>query len=276
MNLPIANVLGDAAKRWLELVLVPPSFHTMQYTPVPSKRMGDATKQDAFPPTRTDWIDGELGRGTMGRQNVNRHVMEAYAWPLKVYFLGTRDRWIGEPEDIVQGFFADRLGRPDYFNKWKASGKRLRHWLINGFCFYLKEINRDRSRGGKPASESAEPSYDDSAAADEMDRVWVQALVREALVEGEAACARSGLGDHWKIFLSHFYQDQPYERVASSFGVDSTRAAVMARTAKRKFQAALRNLVRQDGVGEESVDAEIEQLLTAVHIRPQRKIEGAQ
>jgi DNA-directed RNA polymerase specialized sigma24 family protein len=187
--------------------------------------------------------------------------MDAYAFPLRVYFLGTRDRWIGEPDDVVQGFFADRLGREDFFANWKASGKRLRHWLINGFCFYLKERHRELRRNGRCGADLPEPAFEDNTAADRMDRAWVMGLVREALVEAEALCNAQRLGDHWQIFVSHFYRDRPYESIAPDFGVEPMRAAVMARTAKRKFQMKLRELVRRDGVGEESVEAEINNLL---------------
>src|SRR5882672_12709738 len=98
-------------------------------------------KKDVFPRTLGTWIGRKLQEGKAGRAEVNRHLMSVYAWPLQVYFRGSSDRWLGEPEDIVQGFFADRLDREEFLPGCQESGLRLRRWLMNGFCFYLKELH---------------------------------------------------------------------------------------------------------------------------------------
>ena len=54
--------------------------------------MGRATSQ-VFPQTISTWIGMRMGEGSQGRDELNRHVMSVYAFPLRVYFLGTRDRW---------------------------------------------------------------------------------------------------------------------------------------------------------------------------------------
>ncbi|MBS0195890.1 MAG: hypothetical protein JSR77_03950 [Planctomycetes bacterium] len=236
--------------------------------------MGAPAKKDAFPPTRTDYIDDELNRGTSGRQNVNRHIMEVYAWPLKVYFLGTKDRWLGEPEEIVQGFFASRLEMPNFFADWKRNGMKLRHWLINGFCFYLKEEHRRRSRHPRPGSEAPEPYYEDERAIEKMDLQCIVAFVRSALEMAEKICMDQDLATHWRIFHAHYYGGRPYASIASEFGVHPTRAAVMARTARRKFIHALRELFRRDGVAEESIDAEIRNLLRQAGIDLREEEQG--
>lgn len=233
--------------------------------------MTQNTKQDHFPPTRTDYIDRELGGGCQGRLNVNRHIMEAYAFPLTVYFRGTKDHWIGEPDEIVQGFFADRLARADFFDNWKSSGKRLRHWLINGFCFYLKERHRANRRDSKATGEMDDP-VTESRIAEDMDRAWVMGLVRGALTEARALCDAQGLAEHWRIFEDHFYRGRSYERIEIESGIEPKRAAVMARTAARKFKQKLRELVRQDGVGEESIESEIRGLLEIAGVDDRRKL----
>ena len=103
---------------------------------------------NAFPQTRRTWIDDALDRGGDGVHDVNGHIMETYAWPLRVYYLGTNSRWLGEPDDVIDGFFADRLARDSFLGDWRASGLRLRRWLINAFCFYLLELRRRKLGAG--------------------------------------------------------------------------------------------------------------------------------
>jgi hypothetical protein len=215
---------------------------------------------DVFPATQVSWIDDHMGRGTIGRSEINRHIMQVYRWPLRVYFMGTRDRWLGEPEDIVDGFFADRLSRPQFIKDWRASGLKLRHWLINAFCFYLRELKRARQRHAhEDLTQTAEPEITPSDLR-ELDRAYVASIVREALAEAERVCNEQGMSQHWKVFSMHFAMGRPYDQFVEDMGIDPARAVVMARTAKKKFQAALRELLSNDSDSTD-IDAEIRQLL---------------
>lgn len=210
--------------------------------------------------TQIAWIDEALGHGESGRSRINRHVMLVYRWPLQVYFMGTRDRWLGEPDEVVDGFFADRLSRPQFIADWRNSGLKLRHWLINAFCFYLRELKRARQRNAhEDLSPSAEPAVG-PADLHEMDRAYVASLVREAMIAAERQCQEQGLGPHWQVFSMHFAQGRPYDQFVQDLGIDAARAVVMARTAKKKFQAALRDLVSRDSTSSD-IDAEIRALL---------------
>jgi hypothetical protein len=206
------------------------------------------------------WIDDRLAGGELGREQINGHIMAVYRWPLRVYFMGTRDRWLGEPEDVVDGFFADRLARANFVPDWRKSGLKLRHWLINAFCFYLREMKRARQRN---AHEEL-PAVDEPAvSADELhqlDREYIASVVREALAQAEGECERQGLGQHWRVFSLHFTQERPYDQFVNDLGIDAARAVVMARTAKKKFQAAIREIVARDSQAGD-VDQEIRSLL---------------
>lgn len=207
------------------------------------------------------WIDRRLGEGDQGRGEVNRHVMATYGWPLKVYFLGTRDRWVGEPDEVINGFFADRLSRPAFFHDWRKSGLKLRHWLINAFCFYLRELKRSRMRAQPDASPPADLPVS-AAETKAYDRAFIASVVRQALLAAGAACEREGKAVHWQVFMSHFCQGRPYDQFVGDLGVDAARAVVMARTARKRFQSALRDLVAHDAA-DADVDAEIRSLLEA-------------
>ncbi len=221
--------------------------------------MPEPRQADVFPATMLSWIDARLKDGAGGRQDVNRHIMTVYDFPLRVYFMGTRDRWMGEPEDVVQGFFASRLSKEDFLAQWRSSSLKLRQWLINAFCFYLKEMHRARRRDARNVAQAEEPVVEpDHAAA--FDRAYIVSVVREALKKTQEQCDGEKLGAHFEIFLRHYYQGQAYADFAKEFGVDPSRAAVMARTARSKFQGTLRVMLARDGTGEDP-DEEIRSLL---------------
>ena len=218
-------------------------------------------RPNVFPTTLHTWLGSRLVLGKEGRADVNQHVMSVYAWPLTVYFRGTRDRWLGEPEEIVQGFFADRLAREHFFSDWLQSGLPLRRWLINAFCFYLSEVKRARKRN-EIDFEPPDEQVDAGAKPEEiLDRAFVVSVVRRALQQTHDRCATQGLEQHWRVFIRRHYQGAGYQEIAMEFDIDTARAAVMARTAARKFRDALRDLLMRDGATPEHVDSEIQTLL---------------
>jgi DNA-directed RNA polymerase specialized sigma24 family protein len=202
---------------------------------------------DVFPETLTSWIQSRLMEGQGGRKAVDRHVMEVYAWPLRVYYLGTKDRSLGEPDDVVQGFFADRLAKPEFFAQWQGSGLLLRRWLMNGFSFYLKELRRAQKRGQSSEPAAEEPGTFDGDPDSEMERAFVISIVRSALEKTQHYCEQNGLAKHWTAFFEHFYLERPYSDIAPTIGVDPARAMVMARTVRHRFQAEIRRMMTIDG-----------------------------
>jgi DNA-directed RNA polymerase specialized sigma24 family protein len=221
-----------------------------------------AMTADVFPSTRHTWLQQEMLRGPQGRSAVNAYLMDTYAHPLRVYYLGTNARWLGEPEDVIGGFFASRLGREEFLDKWHASGLRLRRWLMNAFCFYLMEMRRQRRRDAA-VELSAEPVTFTGDPQVAVDRAAVVAFVRKAMEEARAACVREGLEPHWRVFLRHHVDAVSFRQLAVEFDVDPARAAVMSRTATRKLRAALRDVLERDGVPPDEIDQEIHVLLEA-------------
>jgi len=190
--------------------------------------------------------------------------MAVYARPLRVYYLGTGSRWLGDADEIVAGFFADRLAREEFLTEWRRGGMRLRRWLMNAFSFYLSELRRRRQRdkrmtGDVPEVATAGPSPERMA-----DRAFGESIVAEALRVAAEHCHAQGLQSHWAVFIRHTCDDVPYTELAREFAVTAARAAVMARTASRHFRNALRRQLVSDGAGEADVDDEIRELLEAV------------
>lgn len=218
-------------------------------------------KADVFPATQATRIRTDLARGDEGRASLNHLIMITYAEPLMVYYRGTNARWLGDPDDIINGFFASRLARPDFMRKWHDSGLRLRRWLMNGLCFYLRELQRTHRDGARAGLAAEEEITFEGDPALEIDRAASMAFVREAWRHAAAECGQRGLEPHWDLFVLHHLEERTFRNLAVEFEVTPARAEVMARTAARRFRAALRDVLLRDGVPEQDVDGEIQSLL---------------
>lgn len=221
----------------------------------------ETTQPDAFPPTLQTWIDARLDEGHTGRLDVNKHIMATYAVPLRIYLLGSSWRRFGEVDEIINGFFAGRLDKPEFFTQWKTSGKRLRYWLINALRFHLQEQYRRVKR------DQAAPLPDDPDEATvhrDFDRAWAMSLVREACLDAQTQCAHEGLQEHWSVFHQHHVDGVPYRDIAAAMNISPGRCAVMVRTATSRFKQAMAERLQIDGTPDTALDGEIDILLEAL------------
>lgn len=219
--------------------------------------------KNVFPATQHTWLVNELiNGGPTAFDRVNRHVMTVYAHPLKVYYLGSSWRTSGESDDIINGFFANRLSRESFLTDWHSSGLRLRRWLMNGLLFYLKENYRRQIRDGAVTPLPDETSGTFSGGPDAaFDRAWAESIVRTAWAMAQERCTDAGQHTHWELFIRHHLHSEPYRNLSDAFGVSPGRAAVMVRTASGKFRAALREVIAADGVPDDELDNELNELM---------------
>lgn len=217
--------------------------------------------QDIFPTTLNTWIGERLRAGDPGRLDINHHIMSVYTLPLQVYCKGMKGAAPGEADDLVAGFFADRLSRSGFLDDWHISGLRLRRWLMNAFCLYVMEQRRRLRRNRSEPLSEIEPVSDVPDMARQMDQAFARSMIREALERTYQECVVEGMDRHWVAFFRHYYADEGYEPIGRELSVDAARAAVMARTVVRKFRRTLREILSRDGATEEDMDREIENLL---------------
>lgn len=222
-------------------------------------------KVDVFPATMNTWIDGKLAEGPEGLRELNHHVMEVYRVPLMVYFKGSSYRWMGDAEDFVQGFFADRLDKENYLGRWRESGLKLRRYLSVGFLFYLKEMQRSFRRDSQAnalpdgdilVADSGDPEVS-------FDRACAVALVHETLRRGARESERKGLAEHWKVFIDHWRDGIPYRDLATKYEVSAQQAGGMAATGRRYFIRILREIIVEHLADSRMVDEELGALLEA-------------
>jgi len=217
---------------------------------------------EVFPSTQVTWLGRALQDGDDGLRAAGEHVMRVYAHPLRVYLLGCSFRTLGEPDELVQGFFASRLSRQTYLHDWLRSGRPLRRWLIVGFLHYLHETARREKRwrakvdGGRQATPNgAEEAFHREAAL---------AIVREAVRVAAERCEAAGQEEHWRIFVKHHLEGLAYDALPEEIAAAPRRASVMARTAASKLKAAMRELIAWPGASTDQIDAEIRALMEEI------------
>jgi hypothetical protein len=196
-------------------------------------------------------------------QTARRHVMERYAVPLEVFVKGSSLARLGEPKEIVNGFFAARLSDEKYLRAWPASGMRFRRWLMNGMLFYGQGLARDAARAAARGVTVAADELDgrassaDADAAANFERAWALAVVREATARVEAELLEEGRAVEFEIFRRHAILGQPYAAFAQEVDRTPQQCAGATRLVAQRVRAALADVLREEGVPESEIDDEI-------------------
>ena len=193
-------------------------------------------------------------------------LMSRYAEPLAVFVRGSSLARLGEPDEIVNGYFAARLsddaGLGDFLSRWLRSGMRLRRWLMNGILFYGQGLARDQARAQQRGG-AVEPRVLDRhegtgpTGETDFERAWALAVVREATARAEDALLREGRAVDFEIFRRHAIDGQPYAAFARELGRSEQQCAGATRLVAQRVRAALAELLREEGVDEAELEDEI-------------------
>jgi len=224
--------------------------------------------QEHFPPTPRTLVHDALDGGNHAA--LAAHLMAIYERPLMVYFSATSFRALGDPRDIVAGFFAERLSRPSWLEDWRAASISreipLRRWLLNALNFYLQEETRRlaRDRRTQGTGEFPEIASAATSAEVEFERESARAITAEALRRTRSACENAGQAKHYEVFVKHCVEAQPYEVLAPLFGLSKSQCAGHVRTATSKFRRALLETLLDEGTAPHDLEAEIARLLGAL------------
>lgn len=241
---------------------------------------GSAGTIDHFPSTHATWIaervtlsvDADIAPAIAqaARAELNAHVMSRYFEPLRAYVQGGGWRGFGESADLVNGFFASRLDKPDYLLQWRESGLPLRRWLMNGLLLHLHE----RARAERRMLRRAEPrdpgllervagAMDHAPEAERaMDRAWAEAVVQAAVRDTVQALEQSGRAQAWDTFRRHFVEGAAYDAIARETGVSVKELKAHAKLVQRWLRAGIERVLQQDGVAAEAIEAETDRLVS--------------
>lgn len=218
--------------------------------------------REAFHTTQATWFEERIQ--ARDHEALNQHVMSLYREPLKVYYLGSSLRGLGDADEVVQEFFAEWLQRKNFLTSWRRTDRMLRRHLINGFHFFLREYRRRHARHQREQELDEELPAEGEEVAEQFDRAYARQLVQRALEEASEACRKQDLGQHWQVFRLHFFDGLPYREIAASMHIREDRAAVMSRTARRRFEVAFLGLLGREHVSREQIFAELQCLMEVV------------
>ena len=221
--------------------------------------MSDSPSAELFEPTPRTAMAELLD--SQRRGEVVEFLMKAYYAPLAAYLSATSFRSLGEPRDVIAGFFASRLSREEWLEAWRASGLRLRRWLVNGLLFYCREEIRRRRRG---AAETVPDESIPASADDEFERNYAQFTVRQSFEAGRLQCEAEGFARHWELFVRHHVDGRTYEQLAGESGLTVGQVNGMVRTAGLRFRKAISERLLRDGAEPGDLDREIGRLLDSL------------
>ena len=235
------------------------------------------SKQPNFPPTRWSLVArAGLDAERDGRRALDE-LLRAYLPVLKTHLI----RDMGLPpervDDIVQDFVASRILQANNVVALADPNRgRFRWFLLTAFTNYAKSsLRRDQAQKRGPADSlrlSIDEHPDVAAIGPEQERsfnmAWARQILTEAIGYMRTECGEKGRSDIWGVFESRLLNpilDQaeplPLETLMDQFGLDSpSQASNLLTTARRMFQRALTEVVRDTVADASEVEEEIRDL----------------
>ncbi len=212
------------------------------------------------------------------RQLAIETLCERYWWPLYA-FARRHESNVENAQDLVQAFFVEVLEK-NFFAQANAERGRFRSFLIGAFKHFIAkqwERRHAQKRGGsKPivsldfAQADSQPSIEPAihlTAEQQFERCWAITLLNHvwSKLEGEMDEAQNGrqfellktavLGDDAKL---------PYSQIALELGISESAARMAASRLRKRYRQLLRAEIADTLLEDESVDDEINYLLSVL------------
>lgn len=216
------------------------------------------SKIDHFPTTQQTWILDRLAEGPRGEPALREHLMERYRDPLLVYVRGSTLRSLGEPDELVHGFFVHFLSRADALTRWAESGTRLRRWMMNGLVLHARGLRRDagRNREATPLEAVSARAAQDPTAEEAFEAAWARSLLSDAATAVQAELLAEGRSAAWEVFARHIIDGLPYAECCPPLGYSVEDGRTVTRMVSIRIRRTLRELLLQEGTPEGEIAAE--------------------
>ncbi len=236
------------------------SWRTTHWSIVVNARSSDATQQDS------QW------------RNSLELLCQQYWYPLYAY-LRRKGYDATDAQDLVQGFFVQLIEKR-FLDAVDRQRGRFRWFLMNAVSRYAANWNKKQSaekRGGKHQTFSfdfaiGEDRYSlepaDGMTPEKLfERRWALTILEQAIEKLALEYEQDGKGryfKHLKTYLTADSQAPSYSETAQQLGINETTVKVAIFRLREKYRKTLRSLVAQTLDETESLDAEIDDLLSAL------------
>ena len=183
-------------------------------------------------------------------------------------------------KDMTQSFFDEIVLGRDLFDRADQSKGRFRSLLLTALNHYITSVYRHEAAAkrrpkdgmvslddfdGVPLAARAKVMSPDNA----FTYIWASILLQEVVNEVEQKCSADEQKLHWHLFCARVLEPamngtapEPLAVICGTLGIeDPSKGANMIVTIRRKFQAAIKNRVRQYVDSDEEVEQEIHDLM---------------
>jgi RNA polymerase sigma-70 factor (ECF subfamily) len=233
----------------------------------------------AFQATRWTWIREASSPDSSTRRAAEQRLFRAYWKPVYCY-LRRRGFDNDEAKDLTQGFFCDDVLARGLIQEADRRKGRFRTFLLTALDHYVVDYQRAGGRkkrrppGRLVSLEGMEPpdlpALADGATPEQaFTCAWASGLVQTVLEAVEVGCRADGMGKHWEVFRElvamptlQGTQAPSLRELSKRLGIPTASAASnMNVTVKRRFQAAMREQVRQYAESDDQITQEIRELM---------------
>lgn len=213
------------------------------------------------------WISQRLSEGEAGILLANGYLMAHYVRPLTTYCraIGLAKSVRADADEVVHGFFANRLSNSEYLKSWLSSGLRLRQWLRNGLHLYVHEQRRENATqvGGSGLSNEI---LDEGHAYDhEFERAWALSALDLATKETMDSFEKRGRRDDWEMFWSHHVNGVCHATIGVRFQLSAAQVAQRSFAVAAQLRDSLCGILRKDGVLGSEINAEVRAMMEVLH-----------
>lgn len=195
-------------------------------------------------------------------------VMGLYRGALVAYVLGSsfRRRFPADEdaESLVNGFFADQVGRPGFLRSWLGRGSRFRYWLLVAFVNHLRhQLRRERAEQRRrdvlvERGRDQRERLPRDVVRDHFDAELARGVAREVLRLAHQSCIEQGRCDDWQTFREHALDGRTYGEIAERDGLTHRQVANRVRYAGSRVQSAVRQVAVLTGTPESELPGELE------------------
>ena len=213
-----------------------------------------------FPTTHSTWLLTQVESNPLAARD---HVMSHYFEPLCAYVRASSLRVLGDPDELVNDFFAARLTDPQYLARWSTSGLALRRWLVNGLITHtrnraLAESRRRSTLGTMDPEILARVAISaETGALLALERAWAMRTMVEAHDRVRSEFDADGKSAWWELFRLHSVQGLAYADACKVTGITLANASHVNRVVATRLRDALRTLLERDGIRPDEIDCEL-------------------